>query len=188
MMSFALRFVLAAGLLLSMTACVTTNATFLGSTSGQRAAVPADRVALYRVASQVPGQYEEIAMLNSAGNSSSTNEAQMYESMREKAGEVGANAVILDALSEPGSGAKVAAAIFGVSAERKGRAVAIWVFPSDYVAPVVMAHGAAPGHAPAEAQSAPPPPVLQPVGRTDAQRYEPDPAKRCDSCGRLRSP
>lgn len=188
MMLFALRLVLAAGLLLSMTACVTTNATFLGSTSGQRAAVPADRVALYRVASQVPGQYEEIAMLNSAGSSSSTNEAQMYESMREKAGEVGANAVILDALSEPGSGAKVAAAIFGVSAERKGRAVAIWVFPSDYVAPVVMAHGAAPGHAPAEVQSAPPPPVLQPVGRTDAQRYEPDPAKRCDSCSRLRSP
>lgn len=54
----------------------------------------------------------------------------MFESMKKKAGEMGANGVILDALTEPGSGAKVAAAIFGVSAQRKGKALAIWVFPA----------------------------------------------------------
>lgn len=163
-MSFALRLVLAAGLLLSVTACVTTNATMLGSAAGQRPAVAAERVALYRVASQVPGQYEEVAMLNSAGDSAYTDEAQMYASMRKKAGEIGANGVILDALSEPGSGAKVAAAIFGVSAERKGRAVAIWVFPQEYAAPVA----AAPAHG--------------------AQHGEAAPAKRCDACARIRLP
>ena len=91
--------------------------------------VAAQDVVLYRVAEQVPRKYEEIALLNSSGDSGFTNEAKMFESMKEKAGEVGANAVILDAVSEPGSGAKVAAAIFGVSAQRKGKALAIWIFP-----------------------------------------------------------
>jgi hypothetical protein len=62
--------------------------------------------------------------------------------MKKEAGKVGANGVILDALSEPGSGAKVAAAIFGVSAQRKGKALAIWVFPAD--APIAAQAATAP--------------------------------------------
>lgn len=115
---------------LSLSACVTTNASRLGTASSVRPLVLPQDVTLYRVASQVPRKYEEIALLNSTGDSNFTNEAKMFESMKKKAGEVGANAVILDAVSEPGSGAKVAAAIFGVSAERKGKAIAIWIFPN----------------------------------------------------------
>lgn len=112
-----------------LSGCVTTNAAVLGTQSEKRPALlPAD-VALYRFASQVPGRYEEIALLNSAGDSSFTDEAKMFMSMKKKAGELGANGVILDALSEPGAGAKVAAAIFGVSAQRKGKAIAIYMFP-----------------------------------------------------------
>lgn len=114
---------------LILSACVTTNASRLGTATQNRPAVFAKDVALYRIASQVPGRYEEVALLNSSGDSGFTNEAKMFESMKEKAGEMGANAVVLDALTEPGSGAKVAAAIFGVSAQRKGKALAIWVFP-----------------------------------------------------------
>ena len=114
-----------------LSGCVTTNASMLGTASAQRPTVPPERVALYRNAEQVPGRYEEVALLNSEGDSAFTNEAKMFESMKKKAGEVGANAVILDALSEPSSGAKVAAAIFGVSADRKGKALAIYVFPPD---------------------------------------------------------
>lgn len=123
------RCVLSMGLVLTLPACVTTNASRLGTATEDRPLVIPKNVALYRVASQVPRKYEEIALLNSAGDSGFTNEAKMFESMKKKAGEVGANAVILDAVSEPGSGAKVAAAIFGVSAQRKGKALAIWVFP-----------------------------------------------------------
>lgn len=122
------RGLVAAGLLLSLSACVTTNASRLGTSASRPALLP-QNVALYRVASQVPRQYEEVALLNSTGDSGFTNEAKMFESMKKKAGEMGANGVILDAVSEPGSGAKVAAAIFGVSAQRKGKALAIWVFP-----------------------------------------------------------
>ena len=57
----------------------------------------------------------------------------MFLSMKKKAAEIGANGVILDAVSEPSAGAKVAAAIFGVSAQRKGKAIAIYVFPSSVI-------------------------------------------------------
>jgi hypothetical protein len=114
---------------MGLAGCVTTNAAMLGTATANRPPVAVDHVALYRIASQVPGRYEEVALLNSSGDSGMTDEATMFQSMKKKAGEIGANAVILDAVSEPGSGSKVAAAIFGVSAERKGKALAIWVFP-----------------------------------------------------------
>jgi hypothetical protein len=45
----------------------------------------------------------------------------------------GANAIILDAVSEPSSGVNVAAAVLETGAERKGKAIAIYVFPADWV-------------------------------------------------------
>lgn len=139
----AIAFVLAL-LVASLTGCVTTNATTLGTATAQRPALAPEQVALYRLASQVPGKYEEIALLNSAGDSGFTDEARMFQSMKKKAGELGANAVILDAVSEPSAGAKVAAAIFGVSAQRKGKAVAIYISP-----------GSAPSFPTAEASAQP---------------------------------
>jgi hypothetical protein len=85
-------------------------------------------VAVYRTADQVPGKYQEVALLNATGESSWTNEAKMINSMRKKAGELGANGIILDAISEPSAGVKVAAAFLGTPAERKGKAIAIYVF------------------------------------------------------------
>lgn len=110
-------------------ACVSTNATMLNPSPVARPPVPPDQVRIYRTAAQVPGKYEEVALLNSTGESNWTNEQAMFESMRKKAGEVGANAVILDAVTEAGAGAKVAAAVFGVGTQRKGKAVAIFIFP-----------------------------------------------------------
>jgi hypothetical protein len=147
---------------LTLAGCVHTNAAMLGTSSAKRPPVPAEQVALYRVASQVPGRYEEVAILNAAGDSGSTNEAMMFESMRKKAGEVGANGVILDALSEPGHGAKVAAAIFGVSAQRKGKALAIYVFP--------------------DAASRAPTTPASPVPREGTAK---DPLHDCESCGKI---
>ena len=126
-----LSFVLVATLF--ATGCVSTNASMLGTSSNARPKLLPEQVALYRVASQVPGQYEEVALLNSAGDSGFTDEAKMFISMKKKAAEIGANGVILDAVSEPSAGAKVAAAIFGVSAQRKGKAIAIYVFPGSTV-------------------------------------------------------
>ena len=108
--------------------CVQTNATLLGPSRSRSALLPTN-VILYRTAVQVPGQYEEVALLHSKGNSTVTSEPQMYESMQQKAAEIGANGIILEPLSEPSAGAKIAAAFLGTPAERQGKAVAIYVYP-----------------------------------------------------------
>jgi len=123
----------AAVLLISFTlaACVTTRAVKLG-TSISRSSVYWKDVLVYRSAAQVPGKYEEIALLSATGDSSWTSEETMWNSMKKKAGALGANAIILDATSEPSAGAKVAAAfLLGKGAERKGKAIAIYVFPEE---------------------------------------------------------
>ena len=130
MSSSIVRMIACAVIVVSLGGCVTTNASRLGAPTASRAAVLPQAVALYRTAEQVQGRYEEIALLNSAGDSAFTDESKMFESMKKKAGELGANGIILDAISEPSAGAKVAGAIFGVSAQRKGKAVAIYVFPA----------------------------------------------------------
>jgi hypothetical protein len=91
--------------------------------------VPPEQVRIYRIANQVGSRYEEVALLSATGESNWTNERRMLESMRKKAGEIGANGVILDAVTEASAGAKVVGAIFGVGSQRKGRAVAIFVYP-----------------------------------------------------------
>lgn len=119
-------------------ACVSTNATRLGS-GPVRAPLSPEVVAVYRTADQVPGRYEEVALLNSTGESSWTNEEKMMNSMRKKAAEMGANAIILDAISEPSAGAKVAGAFLGTGAQRKGKAIAIYIVADSSAADSVAA-------------------------------------------------
>jgi hypothetical protein len=116
--------------LVLVASCVSVNATRLGS-GPNRPPVPADQVAIYRTADQVPGKYEEIALINAKGDSAWSSEAGMFKQMKKKAGQMGANGIILDAVSEPSAGAKIAGAIFGVGAERKGKAIAIYVLHPD---------------------------------------------------------
>lgn len=53
---------------------------------------------------------------------------EMYKEIRKKAGSLGANAIILDSLSEPTAGDKIVNAIIGTPNTRKGKAIAIYVF------------------------------------------------------------
>lgn len=123
------RFLLAAAITVSLAACVQTNATMLGVAPAARPKVAPDSVRIYRTADQVKARYDEIALLNSTGESSWTNEAGMLQSMRKKAGDLGANGIILDAINEASAGAKVAGAFLGTGSQRKGRSIAIWVYP-----------------------------------------------------------
>lgn len=122
-------------LLFATTACVSTNATVLDLTPQSRPPVDAAQVRIYRSAAQVTGKFTEVALLNATGESSWTNEQKMLESMRKKAGALGANGVILDAITEASAGAKIAGAVFGVGSQRKGRAVAIFVVVDSVKAP-----------------------------------------------------
>lgn len=106
--------------------CVSVQATRLGSGAIHPPLSP-DRVAIYRTSEQVGARYEEVAILSASGDHNYTNEEQMYASMRKKAGALGANGVILESVTEPTTGAKVAQAFLGTSANRKGKAIAIYV-------------------------------------------------------------
>lgn len=113
-------------LVLPVAGCVYTSVTRVGAPVS-RPVVALDSVVVYRTADRVPGKYEEVALLNSSGSTGWTSEETMYRDMRKRAGLLGANGIILDGISEPSAGAKVAGAFLGVPAERKGKAIAIFV-------------------------------------------------------------
>jgi hypothetical protein len=127
-----MRRVLLAPLLLVLFACVSTKSTVLNP-ANQRAAISPQQVVIYRQADQVPGKYQEIAFLDSRGDSVWRSEAAMLNSMRNRAASLGANGIILDAMSEPHQATKVASALLlGWDAVgRRGKAVAIYVYPAD---------------------------------------------------------
>ena len=108
--------------------CVSVSATRLEA-GPARGAIAPEKVRIYRTAQQVGRPYDEVALLNAAGDYSMTNESQMYEAMRKKAAKLGANGVILDGVSEPTTGQRVARAFLGTPADRKGKAIAIYIDP-----------------------------------------------------------
>ena len=109
--------------------CTSTNAALMDNSVHLATTCP-DAVKMYTSPSKVGADYKEVALLNSTGSTGFTSEAGMMKSMRKKAADVGANGIIMGNIDEPGAGAKVAAAVFGTSTQRKGKSVAIFV-PSD---------------------------------------------------------
>ena len=110
-------------------ACTRTNAALMDTTVHLARTCP-DAVKIYSSPANVGAQYQEVALLNSAGSTSFTTESGMMTSMRKKAAEVGATGIIMGNIDEPGAGAKVMGAVFGTGTERKGKSVAIYV-PTD---------------------------------------------------------
>ena len=112
----------------SLMACMSTKAVRLGDQI-TRPMIQWQQVTVYRTADQVPGKYDEVGLLMTTASTIWTSEKGMWNSMKKKAAKLGANAIILDAISEPSAGAKIAGALFGVGINRKGKAVAIFVHP-----------------------------------------------------------
>ena len=85
---------------------------------------------VFTTAERVGKQYTEVALLDSKGDTDVTSESGMINSQRQKAAEVGANGIILGDVKDANTGAKVAKALLGTSATRKGKAMAIYI-PED---------------------------------------------------------
>ncbi len=120
---------------LVLTACVSTHSVYLGAPE-VRAPIPADSVRIYTSESELDTlEYERIAMIEATGSGEWTSQTDMYNAMRKKAASLGCNGVILPQIHEPGSGAKVAGAIFGTGTERKGSAIAIRVMGKKEIHP-----------------------------------------------------
>ncbi len=145
-------------------ACVHTNATVLDN-SAKRPQLAARDVVIYRTAGSVPGNYEELALLSSRGDALWTGQSGMIEDMREEAAALGANGVILDAMSEPSAAVQVLAQVFGTGANRRGSAIAVYVH-RDAEAPLLTA-SMAPA-APAMSDAPPQPAFLADVNRLPA--------------------
>jgi hypothetical protein len=113
------------GLTLLLSACVTVNKTVLDR-SFMAAPVAKEAVHIYLPGDEVP-EHTRIAILHAAGDVELTDESEMIDKLREEAGKLGANAIVMGELKDPGTGAVVASAILGTNAERKGQAIAIFV-------------------------------------------------------------
>ena len=79
----------------------------------------------------VPYDYYEVALITSEGNSVYIGNGDLLKSIRNQAARLGANGIVVDALGATHATVKVVGAALGSNdAERKGRAIAIWM-PSD---------------------------------------------------------
>jgi hypothetical protein len=133
-------FVAAAGVAAIGCHSVSTNASVIDPSLRLARTCPA-AVKLYTVPDRVQQPYREVALLNSAGETTYTSESDMIKSMREKAASLGANGIILGGIDEPSAITKLAGQIaqvgadaagqpVSISAERTGKGVAIYV-PGD---------------------------------------------------------
>ena len=113
-------------LCLTLTGCVTTHATLVDPTATHYARVPADSVRIFTDQSELDTlDFVRIAIIEASGSGEWTNQSEMLQAMRTKAGELGGNGVILPRIEEPSAGAKVAAAFLGTGTQRKGNVVAV---------------------------------------------------------------
>jgi hypothetical protein len=91
----------------------------------------ADAVPVYPDQEHVPYDYYEVALITAEGNSVYNGNGDLLKAIRNKAAEVGANGVVVNSLGATHAMVKViGAAVGSKDADRKGRALAIWM-PSD---------------------------------------------------------
>lgn len=95
------------------------------------AATCTNAVSVFADPAHVPYDYYEVALITAEGNAAYNGNGDVLKAMRAKAALAGANGVIVDALGASHATVKVIGAALGSKhADRKGRAIAIWM-PSD---------------------------------------------------------
>jgi len=119
-------------LALVVAACAKTEAVRLDS-APLRAPVAAEKVTIYKTPEDVHGHYEEVAMLSASGDVAITSQDEVYASLRRKAGELGANGVILQ-VPDDVERSKFARTFGLGSINRNSKAIAIFVPSADSIA------------------------------------------------------
>jgi hypothetical protein len=117
--------VLAGLWLLAATACVSVNKSILAPNPTGRT-FGLEQVYVYFPDDSIP-DHTRLAILNAKGDADATDEGEMIDKLREEAGKLGANAIVLGELEEPGLGAIISDAFFGTTANRETQAIAIYV-------------------------------------------------------------
>lgn len=109
----------------SLSGCIQTSHTMLGSK--EYPVLTPEEVTIYLSEEDIPGEWEKVAIINASGSTGYTNQQQMYEAVRKRAAQIGANGVLFQEIDEPSAGAKVAGAFLGTGTNRQVEMVAIYV-------------------------------------------------------------
>lgn len=112
-------------LVLVASACATTSATRLGTSQARPPVEDWKSVVVYRTAEQVPGEFEEVAILTGKGSEDWVDEEDVMNSMKKKAASLGANGIILNS-SEEGAIQRSTGGLF-TEDQLRGQSVAIYV-------------------------------------------------------------
>lgn len=118
------RFVKCALLSVLLTGCVHTSQSVLTSEYKDRP-VPRDEVQVFFPSDTLPPRCTRVALIYAKGEEDWVSNGKLVNKLREKAGELGANAVQLAEVKEASTGAKVAHAFLGTSANKKSQVVAL---------------------------------------------------------------
>ena len=111
-------------LLVAASGCVTVNKTILQDRSS--APVPTSEVEIFLPGDAVPEGCERVAILHASGDEDLTDETDIYNKFREEAGKLGANAVEVRSMEDPGTGERVASALLGTESDRDSEAIALY--------------------------------------------------------------
>lgn len=115
--------ILALPALMMLAGCVSAHTTML--TPDRYPPVPAPDVSVYLDESELPDECIRVALIHAEGNANWTNEGQLIEAARKKAGKAGGNAVVVRDVRDPSTVTRIAAEVFdGVPADRKGQMLA----------------------------------------------------------------
>ena len=106
-------------------ACVSVGKSVL-DTSFQVNPVAKEDVFVYVEGDNIP-EHTRVALLDAKGDTNLTDEGDLLNKLRDEAGKLGANAIIWGNTEDAGTGARVAQAFLGTSANRKTSAIAIYV-------------------------------------------------------------
>ena len=112
------------------TGCVSTQVTKLVSKIDYPPVSP-EEVQVYLNEKDIVHPYEKLAIIHMQGDATWTNEAQLIEAAKKKAAKLGANAIVVNQIKEPGSGAKIVGAILGTYVDRRGEVLAVRVFENE---------------------------------------------------------
>ena len=102
---------------LALAACVTVSKSVLLDRSAHP--VPQEEVTLLLASDSIPADCERVAMLHGSGPDGYTDEGDMWNKLRDEAGKLGANAVHMQSMEDPGGGERFASALFGTQADRE---------------------------------------------------------------------
>lgn len=93
--------------------------------------VPRDNVYVFLASTgdSIPEACKRVAILHASGAEMAT-EGKMYDKLREEAGKLGANAVFVQNMKDPGTGERVAGALFGTGTDKDSDAVALHCPPA----------------------------------------------------------